>query len=366
MATNRRSANRAARAAIPILLVLGLQAAAPAGWRDYSDKDFSVRLPPAFLRFTEVSTVGGETVANRYSSAINPASLGWNEVPSKYGVVVAPYYSQIFFGEGQQLYLIGESATWDTKLWGAVQPTLSQIRTNGARDSNGMTFDYSVDTAQVQWGKRFGDFAFGGMFNYAHATIDQDGFRRTQFGQRQALTSVDVDSNADSYRWRVGGLYQPIEKLLVGMIFEYGFQPFQSETRTVTRLPIPGVPPIPGTMRQTGVQQQFVFRPGVSYEYAPMSTVYTDYQYGNFTSPRDELNDNRFTIGVEHRLFEWMLARFSPSIDDRGNVGLSAGMTFFLGESVTLDLGYQYNMLPEIQPEFGRANTIQACLSVRF
>lgn len=81
-----------------------LAAAAVALWplgaaaqSSYSDKDFSVRLPPAFLRFTEVSTMGGETVANRYSSASNPASAGWIAPPGDLGIMAVPYYSAIRF-----------------------------------------------------------------------------------------------------------------------------------------------------------------------------------------------------------------------------------------------------------------------------
>ena len=100
--------------------------------KDYEDKDFSVRLPPAFVRFTEVSAAGGETVANRWSSAINPASAGWMDVPAKHGVIVAPYCSHIPFQEGTSLNLFGESLTWDTGKWGTFQPTLSQMRSNQA------------------------------------------------------------------------------------------------------------------------------------------------------------------------------------------------------------------------------------------
>ena len=148
------------------LALCSLNAAAQS---NYSDKDFSVRLPPAFLRFTEVSTMGGETVANRYSSASNPASAGWLAPPTPLGIIMAPYYSAIGFQEGQWLHLTGESLTWFTKDWGAFQPTLSQIRSNNSRDSGGLSFDYQVDTAQFQWGKRFGDWGLGAMFNFARA-----------------------------------------------------------------------------------------------------------------------------------------------------------------------------------------------------
>ncbi len=53
-------------------------------------------------------------------------------------------------------------------------------------------------------------------------------------------------------------------------------------------------------------------------------------------------------------------------MDVRGNPGLTCGTSFFLGKSCSLDLGYEYNMLPELRPELGRASTIQAVFAVRF
>ena len=332
---------------------------------DYSDKDFSVRLPPAFLRFTEVSTMGGETVANRFSSASNPAAAGWFAPPGKLGIIAAPYYSAIGFDEGQWLHLTGESLTWFSKDWGTFQPTLSQIRSNNSTGSDGLSFDYEVDTAQFQWGKRFGDLGLGATFNFARAKIGRDGtLTETLPGPvpMQVPVGVVTDSTAESYRWRLGGLYEPADKWLVGMIFEYGFAPYRS--RSVVTFPLPFIPP--STTYDEGVQHQFVLRPGVSYEYAPLSTVYFDYQYGAFFNPRDCLEDHRFSAGIEHRLLDFVLVRAGPSIDARGNVGLSAGVSLLLGPNVSVEFGYQYNMLPELRPEFGRAQTLQGILSFRF
>ena len=360
---------RAASARLSVAAGLVLTAWSPAvlAQSDYHDKDFSVRLASAFIKFTEVSAMGGQTVANRFSSAANPASAGWFALPEKLGLVVSPYYSPISFQNGTCLHIIGESLTWDTRTWGAFQPTLSQIRTNEVEDRQGMSFDYSVDTAQMQWGKRFGDWALGAAFNFAGAHIEREGtVRQTVPGVPMPVpVSVDSHASAESYRWRFGGLYQPVEKWLLGLIFEYGFQPYRSKTQTTIPLPGP-MGPITSTLHDEGTQQQFIFRPGVSYEYAKLSTVYLDYQYGQFFNPRDRLTSHRFSTGVEHRLLDWLFLRVGPSIDVRGNVGLSTGASVFLSQWCSLDLGYQYNMLSELRPELGRSNAFQATLALRF
>jgi hypothetical protein len=332
---------------VPFLLPCLVPLAAIAG-SDYSDKDFAVRLPPAFLRFTEVATMGGETVANRMSSAINPASTAWLELPGDLGVVLAPYYSPLLFDNGTNMHVIGESATVKAGWLGVIQPTISQIRTNNATMNNGRTFDYTVDSYQVQWGKRCGQWAGGATFNFARAEVIQT-----------AAGGFHAKGVSESYRWRFGGLYEPAEKWLLGAIFEYGFQPFRSRTIVPTQFG-------PMIIRDRGVQHQFVFRPGVSYEYSPLSSVFLDYQFGYFRNPEDNLHSHHFTAGVDHRLLEWLFIRGSVGLDVRGNVGIGGGLSVFPAKWCSLDLGYKYDVLPELHQEFGRSHTIQVAFNVRF
>ena len=333
---------------------------------DYDDKDFSVRMAPAFLRFTEVSAMGGETAANRWSSAINPASAGWFSIPNKFGTVIAPYYSGVCFSEGMKLHVLAESVTWDSRKWGTFQPTVSQIRNSNGKTNQGTSFDYRVDTAQLQWGKRFGDWAVGANFNFAKAKIDQDiVFPTPGAPVPGTTTSVQADGDAESYRWRFGGLWQFAEQWLAGLVFEYGFQPYRSEIRTVTTIPLP-IPPVTGVTNDSGTQQQFVLRPAVSWEYMDMSTISLDYQFGAFFNKDDCLQSHRWNVGVQHRVLEFLFLRGGFSFDQRGNLAGSCGLSLFLSKWAGLFLGYQYNMLPELVPEFGRAHTFQAGLNVRF
>lgn len=318
----------------------------PRAWAgsDYSDKPLSLRFPSAFIRFTEVSASGGETVANRFSSALNPASAGWLELPCKHGLVVAPYYSNVCFDAGTRLHLFAQSLTLATADWGTFQPTLSQMRTNRATTRQGLLFDYSVDTVQLQWGKRFGDWGVGARFNYAQAeTVYKMGKMRVS------------KSNAESYRVRVGGLYQPAEKWLAGLAVEYGVAPYRS-TRYAG----------PFKYKTRGHPSQLVVRPGVSYEYAKYCTAYLDYQYGAFFHKGDEFHYHRFSTGLEHRLLDCLFVRAGTFADVRGNAGLTCGATLHFARWGCVEFGYQYDPLPELRPEFGRSHVFQAVLSVRF
>ncbi|MCG3178714.1 MAG: hypothetical protein BIFFINMI_01043 [Phycisphaerae bacterium] len=332
-----------------VALLFAFPAVADAG-DDYSDEAFSVRMPPAFVRFTEVSAFGGPTVANRYSSAINPAAADWFELPAKLGLVAAPYYANVRFDNGTNLNLVGESVTWDTRDFGTFQPTLSQIRSNGAKlRTTGLEFNYKVDTAQLQWGKRVDNWAVGATLNFAEA----------QVVQKMGALRVS-ESHAESYRFRFGGLYQPCDKWLLGLIGEYAFQPVRTKALAFT---MHG----PVRVKLEDTQQQILIRPGVSYEYAKLSTVFLDYAYGYYRNDSgNALHDHRFSTGIEHRVLDFLFLRASGSLDVRGNAGFSAGASLFFSKNVSLDVGYQYDMLPELRPEFGRSHIIQAALAIRF
>jgi hypothetical protein len=328
------------------LFAVGASALA-GGYENYEDKPFGVRLPPAFVRFREVTTMGAETVANRYSSAINPASAGWTPVPSEFGIVPAIYYSQVKFANDMRLHVGGESVRIDLKDWGTFQPSLSQIRVTQKTNRQGLDFDYAVNTVDLQWAKRCGDAAFGLSFNYAKAKVNHGvGHMRVS------------ESHADSYRLRFGGLWQPCEKLLTGAIFEYGFAPYESKQFVFM--------PVPMTLSDDGVPHQYIFRTGASYEYGDMSSIYCDYQLGIYTDGGDDLKSNRFNFGVDHRLLEFLWTRLGLSIDVRGNVGLTTGLSAHLAEWISFDAAYQYDMYPELRREFGRSHTLQLALSLRF
>jgi hypothetical protein len=366
-----------------------LAAPAAALAADYGS-DFSLRLAPAFVRFTEVSSVGGETVANRWSSAINPASVNWNHIPADHGLAITPYYSLVMFDNNTRLHIFGESFTLDLGDWGAIQPTVSQIRSNHEPSNQGMEFGYHVDTIQVQWAKRWDKFSLGIDLNVAWAEVVQQGNipmaapRTTQpsitsIGAGQQLPHLYAKGDAESYRFRFGALYEPADHWLLGLIGEYGFQPYRS--RREISMPT-GLPPSeaagtlapagagadPGvlTTRDSGIQEQVIVRPGVSYEYMPNSTVYLDYEFGLFHNKTGSLDDNRFSVGIDHQLFPWLYLRAGGGVDFLGNISWTAGTSVHFSKWGSFDLGYQYDILPELHREFGRAQVIQATFIVRF
>jgi hypothetical protein len=184
-------------------------------------------------------------------------------------------------------------------------------------------------------------------------------------GVLPVTTNVSAEGNAESYRFRIGGLRKFGDKFLAGLVLEYGFQPYRSHTTSISTIPIP-LPPMVTITKDRGTQQQYIVRPAISWEYGDMSTLSVDYQYGRFFNKNSCLQSHRWTVAVQHRLQEWLFLRGSGSVDQRGNMGASAGVSAFVAKNAGFFIGYQYNMLPELTQEFGQAHTLQMGFNIRF
>jgi len=334
------------RTVLSMLLVLPV--CAPALADDYREERLGLRLAPAFIRFLEASAMGGETVANRMSSGINPAAADWYELPGKHGIVLVPYYTNTQFDAGTAIHLYSLAAEWHSGEAGTWQPSVTRLRSNRATTNIGTVFDYDVDAYQLQWAKRLDDFAVGATlnFNNAHVALDSMGLRV-------------ADTDAESYRFRGGGLWEFWKNWLAGIIAEYGFAPF----RTNGVMPTPGGP-VPFAIKDT--QYQYILRAGVSFEYADMSTVYVDYQYGAFSDDGGTLESHRFSIGVEHRVLEWLFLRLNIASDVRGNSAFGVGVSIMFAKWGSLHLAYQYDPFPELRFEFGRSQYFMIILAFYF
>ncbi len=315
---------------------------------DYEDDDISLRMASAFIRFTEVSAFGGETVANRWSSAINPASADWTKLPQCRGLLVAPYWSRLNFDSGMELDIYGEAGAWDTRRAGTFVPTVSQLRSNDVPDRTGLGFDYETDTLQLMWGKRCGCWAVGAMANYNESTVIQ------------RAGAVEVRrSEAETWRFRVGGLYEPRCKWMLGLVAEYGWSPYTYEALFPTPV---GPVPISGddTLRQ------HILRGGVSYEYKPLCSAFLDYQYASFESDAGTLSVHRVQGGVQHRVAEFLWLRGGLSTDHFGNVGGLVGLSAAFARWGQVHFGYQHNMHPDLVTDFGDAEVFQLTLRLDF
>lgn len=347
-----KSLRRAAPWVSSALLLAGL--ATPVLARGFKDESLTLRLPAALSRFAtygDVAGLGGASAGSKWSSSVNPASVAWESVPGDLHLAFSPQYSSLAFENGSRLDVCAEAFTWDLGELGVIQPSLAQVRSNTATTRQGLDFRMDMDYAQVQWARRFGDdWAFGANLNFAKSETRYD------------LGPLDLDvseSSGETYGFRLGTLHRPAPRLLAGLVFDYAFSPGRT---TLFDFMGTGV----GNVRLKDTTHQYVLRPGVSYEYAKDSAVYADYQYGAFRDETGHLEVHRFYMGVDHRVRDWLFLRGGTAMDVRGNTAWAVGLGIYPSERVSIDVGYQQDMFPELEPEFGRSKTLTISVSITF
>ena len=333
------------------IALAGLGSSANAGGLD--DKDFSLRFPAALNRFSsyaDVAAVGGASAGSKWQTSINPASTAWQNMPGSYHLSLNPQYSAIMFQEGTVLHVISESVTKEFEKFGTLQVSLAQVRSNESAIRAPVPdykFSYDMNYGQVQWGKRFTDnFAFGVNFNYSSSEV-----------VNKIVTDRYIDSTSESYGFRAGALYRLATNLLGGIVVDYSQSPSTTTTYDIYGWGI-------GNVIVKDTTKQFSLRVGPSYEYRKDSTVNLDYQYSSYGNDTGNLEIHRIFAGIDHRIVDALFVRGGVAFDNKGNSSWTAGLGIYPLKQLSIDVGYQYNMFPEIQSEFGRSHLLTISISV--
>lgn len=319
----------------------------------FDDKDFSLRFPAALSRFSsyaDVAATGGASAGSRWQSSVNPASIAWQRIQARYKLSLSPQYSQILFQEGTVLHVISESITKDFDNFGTVQVSFAQVRSNDRvmrAPLPDYKFSYNMNYLQIQWGQLVSDdLALGGNLNYSSSDVT------TTY-----VAETHTHTSSDSYGIRVGTLYRISTNLLGGIVVDYSKSPSRM---TVYDIFGSGI----GDVSVEDRTNQFTFRAGPSYEYSKGSTLNMDYQYIALKNDTGELEVHRMFAGVDNRIVDALFVRGGFALDNHGNTSWTAGLGIYLLKQLSIDIGYQYNMFPEIQMEYGRSHLITISISV--
>lgn len=327
----------------------------------YEDKNFSLRFPAALSRFSsyaDVAAVGGASAGSKWQSSVNPASTAWQNLPGSYRISLNPQYSAIMFEKGTNLHVISESVTKQFENLGTLQVSLAQVRSNERPQITPpdlawiaplqYKFAYDMNYGQVQWGKHLtDDFALGLNFNYAASEVTNN-----------IGTDKFVGSTSDSYGVRAGALYRLATNLLGGIVVDYSQSP-----STTTIYDIWGGA-AGGDVITEDTTKQFMVRVGPSYEYMKDSTINLDYQYGAFRNDTGTMKVHRMFAGIDHRIIDALFIRGGFALDNEGNKSWTAGLGIYPLKQLSIDVGYQYNMFPEIESEFGRSQLVSISLGL--
>jgi len=341
------------RALVPVFVLVLLACGGQVFAGDIDDASFGNRLNAAisrFSRFTDVMGMAGASAGSKWSSSINPAATDWAPAVGESSLGASFQWAGVKFGEGMQLNLGSLTAVIDTEEFGCFQPSFLLLGTNRETMSDGLDFEWDAWSAELQWGIREGDLGFGINVSYLESEI--------QFGV--GSTNV-VESDSTTITGRIGLLSEVAEQVYVGVVFEFASNPSKSVTYDLFGEGF-------GKLREEDSALQFQFRPGVYFHITEDLTSYVDYQFGYFGDGSGALRVHRFYGGLDQTIIDGLYLRAGAVVDIEGNVSgaIGVGIVTSKSEDLLIDIAYQYNAFPEIEPEFGKAHLFGIGVTIRF
>ncbi len=321
--------------------------AGPASGRDLSAIDFSLRLPAALSKFSpysDVAGVGGASAGSQYQTSANPAATDWQPA-APYTTALSAQYQAIPFSQGPTIHVPSQSLTLKLPDWGSIEPAAAEIRSIGS--TSGPFTLLNGNYGQLQWGYKFPERLAAGL-NVNYTSLN------TRAGAA-GVTFANSDSQTVDIR---GGLLGGLaDHLLAGLVIDYGATP------SSTTLTLPACMCSVGSSDTT---QQFLARGGLTYEYAEKSSVYFDYQHGDFWNSTGHFAVNRLYSGIEHRITSWLYVRGGLAYDVGINLSPTAGIGIYPADNVSIDIGFQSNMFRELAPEYGSSKTFGLAVAITF
>ncbi len=337
---------------IPALL-LALCLAADVVWAvDLDDADFGLRFTAAITRFSrypDVAGMGGASAGSRWSSGINPASTGWSPPVGKRKWGIASQYSHIMFDNGTDVNVLSGSAAFETKNSGTFQPAVLGLGSNTATTLQGLDFEWDAYYAELQWGLKTSEkFAWGLNINVLTSEIDQ------------SLGPVPVsESRGETYGFRVGGLWEHTQKLYLGLVIDYAWNPTRTKVFDFMQTGT-------GDITTKDTIHQFLLRPGLSWIATKDLTVNVDYQFSLFDDDTGTLRLHRFYAGLDPTIVRGVYFRGGTVVDNEGNVAWALGLGIAPSETLLIDFAYQKDLFPEIEPEFGGSDLFTLSVTILF
>lgn len=357
---------------------------------DFSDYDFQLRFPAALSHFSpygEVAAKGGAGAASPWSTSINPASLSFSFTDCPFLNVdsdhaLSSQFNTFTFDQGQEIYFLSEAAIIDLKDAGVLRLSFANGWSNEAVISGlPVTFDYALTGGRVDWGLKLNDslhLGLGAAYSQADVTfrapaihiggIDVPGF------QIPAVNIPPFDAIAltrEFWSVRTGLLYRPAPRWMFGLNGEYG----RGRNDTISQLPTQeGF--VRARVKET-IHQGYL-RIGMGYaldkgsqtggekdkeEKGGKSWLLLDYEWSRFAGEEQTLDNHRVLLGADYMILPMLHVRAGTIVDGRGNAGVSAGLGLHLSKHLHIDTAWQRNVFPELDEEFGQADTLNLSIA---
>lgn len=334
-------------------VVVLLICASVARAEDLEDESFSLRLAAAqsrFSRFTDAAGLAGAGAGSPWSSSPNPAAVGLNPSAGPRHLGASAQYAYMTFQAGTDVHVASLSGAWEgSGGWGNWQPSVLGLTSNRATTKDGLDFEWDAGSVEVQWGRELCcGTAFGVNVGFLTSEMTFD------LGPLPAS-----ESTADTYTLRLGVLRKASEKLHIGLTVEG--QASRSETTLYDLLGL-GF----GSMVVKDTTYGLLVRAGIYTFLTKDLTLYADYQAAWFEDDTGSLTTHRLSLGLDQTVIRGVYARVGTLLDAYGNAAFTAGIGVAPSERVFIDASFQYDMFPEISPEFGRGDTFGLGVTLLF
>jgi opacity protein-like surface antigen len=333
-----------------LLAVVGSLAVPAARANDLDDAGFGIRFSAGLTRFSrypDSAGIGGAGGGSPWSSSPNPASSGLNPAVGPRRLGFSAQYARVAFDQGQDVDVFSASGSYANDRVGNWQPAAFVLSTNRAARKDGLEFQWDGWGAEVQWAKKCGcNTAFGVNLNVFRSEVDFD------------LGALAVsDSVSTTWGIRAGVLRKFSDRLHAGCAVELSAAPGETTTHDFMGLGV-------GDTVSEDTTWSFLVRPGIYTFLTKDLTAYVDYQLGRFWDDTEELTTHRVFAGLDLTVREGVYVRGGTVLDHFGNTSWTAGLGIAPSETLFIDVAYQFNMFPELIPDFGRAHVISVGVSL--
>ncbi len=209
----------------------------------------------------------------------------------------------------------------------------------------------------------------GGQVRIVDSTIDEEA-RQADLGFLPARLGVEVRS----FDLTLGLQSALSDSVRVGAMANVGHGETTDAIRNLAPLPVPMPPFFPPVVipadtvldRFDDTIHTYMGGIGAAYLPSPDVGVYADARYLRVHS---RVGGNaelaRFALGVDARPGPaWLALRAGWTIDSESESTPSVGVGLYPAKGVRIDVAYQYNAAPEIDPEFGKMKLVTASLAL--
>jgi len=258
--------------------------------------------------------------------------------PRRWGA--SAQYSLLSFDAGALIHVASLSGSLETCSWGNWQPSVLGLTSNESTTRDGLDFTWDAFSAEVQWGKKISrSTSVGANLNFLASEMDF------------AMGPVDVsNSTSDTWGLRVGVLHEATKRLFLGLALDAQAARSRTTMHDVFGLGV-------GDVEVRDTTWTVLGRAGFYTFLTDDLTAYVDGQVGYFTDDTGSLTTWRLFAGLDQTVIRGVYVRAGTILDVFGNASFAFGIGLAPSERLMIDLSYQYDMFPEIAPEFGRGDT---------